>query len=278
MQYKITVLGCGGSNGVPSIENGYGDCDPNNIKNNRTRTSLLIDIFNNNEQYSILIDVSPDFRYQALKNNIKKIDTILLTHHHSDHIYGIHELRSINRLTKKPIDFYLNQDSLNAIKQCFYYLFNNKPPLLNNGTFFKPDINFITLEDSVKNVNFISKVGSVSVDIAEQEHGKTKTLGFIIDGQVGYIPDFSSIPKVELQKYKNISVLFIATFLIKKHDSHANLDEAIAVIKEIKPKEAYLVHMGDSLDYELTLEKLQQISKETTIVIRPSYDGMVILM
>ena len=117
---KITVLGCGASMGVPSLKYGWGNCDPKNFKNRRTRSSIIIEEMGT----TLLVDTSPDLREQLLKYGSEKIDAVLFTHPHFDHINGINELRPLFLKSGSVLDIFGTKDTLIEIKKCFYYLFH----------------------------------------------------------------------------------------------------------------------------------------------------------
>lgn len=128
MKYRLTILGCGSSTGVPSIENGGGKCDPSQSKNHRTRTSAFLeisDLISPQEKFNILFDTSPDFKEQALINKIRSIDAIFFTHHHADHMYGLSDVRGINRIIKKSIDCFLHASTLEVMQRTFYFIFSS---------------------------------------------------------------------------------------------------------------------------------------------------------
>ena len=118
MSIEIKILGCGSSSGVPAIGNFWGNCNPNNPKNRRLRSSILV----KSKQTSLIIDATPDLRQQLLNANVKKLDAVLITHTHSDHINGVDDFRFLNVLMKKDIDLYASKASINEIKKVWLYL------------------------------------------------------------------------------------------------------------------------------------------------------------
>ena len=136
MSVEINILGCGSSSGVPAIGNSWGNCDPKNPKNRRLRSSILI----KSNKSSIIIDATPDLRQQLLNANVKKLDAILVTHTHSDHINGIDDFRFLNVIMKKDINLYASENSINEIKKRFGYVFEKLVPEAN-GFYYKPCLN-----------------------------------------------------------------------------------------------------------------------------------------
>lgn len=269
--YKITILGCGSSSGVPTIENGWGNCNPENPKNIRTRTSALLTVSyfeaNSNNlkaMFNILFDVTPDFRQQALNNNIKQVDTILFTHHHADHIYGIDDLRSINRLMQKSIPAYATKETLEALKKTHYYIFNKPNPNLVKDIFYKPilDFNLFDYYDTLT----LNK--DIIINTALQDHGKISSVGFIIDNKIGYITDFLKLSNKTLAMYKNLAVIVIAGVTLKPHPSHMSIYEILELIKFLKPQRAIITHMSEQLDYDF----LKGLLPKNVVA---GYDGLV---
>lgn len=272
--YKITILGCGGSIGVPSVERGWENCDPNEPKNYRMRTSALIEVTNSNvsqkvsqnseESYNILIDAGPDFRQQALKNNIKKIDTVLFTHAHADHILGIDELRSINRIMKKSINAYAFSTTSNIIKEMFSYVFKPHPVGVKD-LFYRPQLNLFDIEYYKE----FQLDNNSTILPTQQVHGRIETTGFVIDGRIGYATDFVSLPSETIEKYKNLDLLVISAFTRKEHDAHMRLQSVLELIEYVSPQKAILTHMGATMDYN-------ELMRELPTNVLPAYDGMVI--
>ena len=261
--YKITILGCGGSTGVPSIEYGWGNCNKQNAKNMRSRSSIFLEIVDDSSNYNILFDCSPDFRSQALQNHIKHIDSILFTHAHADHIYGIDDLRSINRLIKNHINCYANNDTKNAIYQAFSYIFLSKKPVdFNNIS--KPLLKF-------HEINYYKDFiigNNIKITPTLQTHGKVETVGYIINNKIGYATDFSYLSEQTIELYKNLDLLIVSAFTLKPHIAHMPLNELINLLEILKPKHVILTHMGTAIDYN----EVQSILPN---YIEPGYDGMI---
>jgi phosphoribosyl 1,2-cyclic phosphate phosphodiesterase len=267
MQYKITyeikILGCGPSNGVPSLEKGWYNCDPTNPKNKRTRTSAFLIIKHGEQEFCILIDTSPDFRQQAIANGITKIDSLLYTHAHADHIYGLDDLRGINRLMKKAIPAYADLKTIDYIKSSFSYMFCPPSPYGKIDAFYRPQIEFTEIKpyETLKLNDF------VEVTTTLQDHANIETLGFIFNGKVGYATDFVRLPEKTIELYKNLDVLVVSTLRWHPHVAHMCIEEVLELLKYLKPKTAILTHMGAEIDYEDATSKLPK-----NVLV--GYDGM----
>ncbi len=253
---KFIILGCGSSMGVPRPDGFFGNCDPKNKKNYRTRCSALIKTSDEN----ILIDTSPDLRQQLLRHKIKKIDKVLYSHMHGDQTHGINELRTFYVNTKKQLNVYADQNTSKFLKQSFSYCFNNKnkdyPPILKLRKLKK-----ILVTSHKKKEIYIR---SVMVD-----HGNVKSNCFIINKKLAYISDVNKIYKKDYKYFKNLDYLIIDCLWYNYHYSHFNLETALSVIKRFKPKKGILTNLSHLLDYNV----LKKLLPKNTI---PAHDGLTI--
>ena len=242
--------------GVPRPDGFFGNCDPKNKKNYRSRCSGFIKTSNEN----ILIDTSPDLRHQLLRHKIKKIDKVLYSHMHGDQTHGINDLRAFYINSKKQVSVYADKDTSNYLKKTFSYIFKSYsreyPATLK--------LHILKKILSVKNYNKIIKIRSIKVD-----HGKVKSNCFIIDKKIAYISDVSKIYKKDLKFFKNLNYFIIDCLRYLKHPSHYNLEEVINLSKFLKPKKTILTNLNTELDYQ-TLKK--SLPKD----IVPAYDGMTL--
>lgn len=265
----ITILGCGSSTGVPTIEGGWGNCNSNNYKNNRLRSSILVNIDN----FNILVDTSSDLRYQALINKITQVDCILYTHEHADHISGVNDVRSFNRIMKKAIPCYLNNNTYNLIKSSmFNYVFVNNYQELEQESFFKP----LLIPNIIKDKDIINlNNNKITIKVIEYLHGTTTVLGYIFNNTMAYITDLLAFKdKSYLNNLKNLDVLIISACVLKEHSSHITLKKVVELItNDLKPKLAYLTHMSETIDYETETIKLQEQNLHNIFLC---YDGLKI--
>lgn len=248
----ITFLGTGTSQGVPVVACLCDVCKRGQKKDHRLRTSVLVEA----ENLVICIDAGPDFRQQMLRENVLKLDAIVITHSHRDHIAGLDDVRSFNYLSKKPMDIYATSEDRKEIKREFSYAFNNNYPGL-------PRFNIITISDSdfyIKN----TKISPVRV-----LHFNTEVLGFRI-GDFAYITDTNYIPTSSLVALDGCKVIVLNALRREKHVSHYNLAEALKVIDFLKPDYAYLTHISHLMGFHNDLEK------ELPKGIKVAYDGLKI--
>ena len=251
---KITVLGCGSSVGVPCLCYGWGDCDPENPKNARTRPSLIIEKGNT----SLLIDMSPDLRQQLLRYKDKKTDAVIFTHEHYDHTNGINELRPIFLGSDEVLPVYAEESIIQNIRKMFFYLFRE-----TDNPIYKNYISLNVIKDEFC-------IGDISGFYFEQNHGFSKSMGIRI-GNFAYTTDVVSFPKSSFAKLKNLDIWIVGCLSREKKTTHANVDLVLEWAKELNPKTVYLTHMDASMDYESLLKELPKN-------VRPAYDGLELFL
>lgn len=223
----IEFLGTGTSLGVPMIGCKCHVCTSENPKDNRLRASLLIKYNGKN----VVIDCGPDFRTQLLRAGVDDLEAVLVTHEHRDHIAGLDDVRSINYILRKPVDIYLSEESLEAVKKEFPYIFN---PGDYKGA---PQINIRHL-----NSEPFELIGLSFIPL-EVQHRNMKVYGFRI-GDFSYITDANHIPESTMKLIKGSKILVINALRHKKHPSHFNLEEAVEIVKQVNPEQAYFTHLG----------------------------------
>ncbi len=248
----ITFLGTGTSQGVPVVGCQCNVCSNPQAKDHRLRSSVLVEVDN----LVISIDAGPDFRYQMLRENVSKLDAILITHSHRDHIAGLDDVRSFNYLSKNPMDIYATTIDQEEIKREFSYAFNNNYPGL-------PKYNLITISED----EFFIK--NTKITPIKALHYNSEVMGFRI-GDFAYITDTNYIPASSLTKLEDCNVIVINALRREKHVSHFNLEEALKVINFLKPKQAYLTHISHLIGFHKDLEK------ELPHGVMAAYDGLKI--
>ena len=251
MRNKFTILGCGSSVGSPWIT-GYTGRLKKNSKNIRTRCCAHIQKRN----LSVLIDTSPDIKYQFFKNKIKTLDSIIYTHEHADQTAGIFEMRPFYWKNKSEIPIYGSFRTINALKNSYKFCFEKKQG-------YKP-----IMKASVIKKSFFIKKNSTKLKIKpfEVNHGLITATGYVIE-KIGYISDCNQIPKKNLHYLKNLNYLILDCFRIEKHPTHFNLESALNLIHLVKPKKAILTNLHTDLDYF----KLKKLLPKNII---PAYDGL----
>lgn len=252
---RVTVLGCGGSSGVPVIGNQWGACDPANPRNRRLRPSILVE----QGGTKLLVDTTPDLRQQLLAAGVDRLDAVLWTHHHADHAHGIDELREICRLMGHGLDAWGLAEHLTELERRFGYCFQPQKP---GDSIYRPVL-------AARQVDGPFSVGEVPVLPFLQDHGYSRTLGFRF-GRFAYSTDVVRLDESAFAALEGIEVWIVdCTRVEPPHPVHAHLPLTLSWIERVRPKRAYFTHMNQSMDYD-TLRRILPPGVE------PAYDGLVI--
>ena len=255
-QLTITMLGCGTSVGIPCLgQAGWGRCDPDEPRNRRQRCALLVQ----SETTNILVDAGPDIRNQLLPHNLTKIDAVLITHTHSDHVAGLDDLRVFYWPDQVKLPLYTTDHHGADIQKRVPYMFEKNP---SSPSYFLPP-----LEMKVIAAGNTLQIGDVNIDILHQEHGLTNSLGFIFNGICGYSTDVNDMPEENFSALAGIPLWIVETLREKPHQAHAHYDLTFSWIDRVKPEHAVLTHLGLEADYH-TLRGICPNGVE------PGYDGM----
>ncbi|WP_197505879.1 MBL fold metallo-hydrolase [Urechidicola croceus] len=236
---KVTFLGTGTSQGIPVIGSTHPVCLSSNKKDKRLRVSILVEW----EDFTFVVDCGPDFRYQMLRANVSKIDGILFTHDHADHVAGLDDIRPFCfQMGEVPI--YAQERVLDVLTQRFGYIFeteNKYPgaPSIEKNTI---DLNPFTL-------------GTMNVIPIELMHGKLPIFGYRFN-DFAYLTDVKTISSKEKEKLKNLKVLVINALQIRPHYTHLTLEEALELIVELNPGRTYLTHISHKLGFHDEVEKM----------------------
>ena len=250
----ITFLGTGTSQGVPVITCNCSICTSKDPKDNRLRTSVLIET----EGKTLVIDTGPDFRYQMLRSKAKTLDAVLYTHEHKDHIAGLDDIRPFNYLQKKVIDVFATERVQQALKREFSYIFANTR---YHGL---PQIN---VHEVINGQEF--KIGETSIIPFEVMHHLMPITGYRI-GDFTYITDAKKISESSIEKIKGTKVLVLNALQIENHISHFTLQEAIDFARAVGAETTYLTHISHNLGLH------ESVSKELPKGILLAYDGLKI--
>tara|TARA_R110002167_G_scaffold82959_3_gene225974 strand:- start:696 stop:1466 length:771 start_codon:yes stop_codon:yes gene_type:complete len=247
---RVTILGCGTSGGVPRADGEWGVCDPNEPRNRRRRASILVQ----SAETNLIVDTAPDLREQCLDAGLKRIDGVLYTHAHADHIMGIDDLRAFMLRQRQAIEVYADAATLGVLTDRFDYVFA--------GAHGYPAI----CEPHVIEGPFA--VGDLEVTSFQQLHGGMKTLGFRF-GSVAYSTDVNELPEDSKAALRDLDVWIVDCLRPEPHWTHAHLDLTLSWIEELKPRRAILTHMTWEFDYH-------DLKARLPAHVEPAYDGMVI--
>jgi phosphoribosyl 1,2-cyclic phosphate phosphodiesterase len=262
MTFTFTILGCGSSMGVPRPALGWGACDPNNPKNRRRRTSLLIERQGPNGCTRVLVDTSPDLREQLLGANVDWLDGVLMTHEHADHCHGIDDLRALFVRKRRRIDMYLSEAASRVIRPRFEYCFE-KP----RGSEYPPMVTEHRLVPG-NPVIIEGEGGPVMALPILQQHGDIASLGFRFGG-FAYSCDLSGMPTESVAALAGLDVWVVDALRYTPHPSHLSVADALAWIERLKPRRAILTNLHADLDYETLRKKLPPH-------VVPAYDGIAV--
>jgi phosphoribosyl 1,2-cyclic phosphate phosphodiesterase len=255
MTIKFIILGSGSSMGVPRIDGYSGSCNLKNKKNYRTRCSALVKFHNKN----ILIDTSPDLRSQLLKNKVRSIDTVFYTHLHADQTHGINDLRPFYLIQKKKIPIFADNKTLKYLYATFQYCFKS-----SHGYPSTLKLNSLKKKHILKSRN-----KKILIESIPTEHGKIKSICYLINKKLAYASDTSLFYKKDYKKLTNLDYLIIDCLRYKEHSSHFNLNQVLELVKILLPKKTILTNLHSDLDYD-------QLKKKIPKNIIPGYDGMTI--
>lgn len=260
MSFTFTILGCGSSGGVPRIGGVWGACDPANPKNRRMRCSALVERTGPNGKTTVLIDTSPDMRAQLLDAGIERLDGVIYTHAHADHVHGIDDLRQVVFLMRERVRVWADSETENDLISRFGYAFiqpegSNYPAILDLNAIRGP----VTIDGAG---------GPITFQPIKVNHGQVDALGFRI-GDLAYIPDVLAIPDASWPLLEGLGNFVIDALRYTPHPSHAHLELTLEWIKRAAPKHAVLTNMHIDLDHAT-------VDAETDDHITPAHDGLVL--
>lgn len=256
---KVTILGSGASGGVPLIGNEWGVCDPKESKNRRRRSSILIQ----SARTTVLVDASPDCRAQLLDAGVDRLNAIIFTHAHADHIHGIDDLRWVNVAMGAVIPAYSSEMTLEQINTRFGYVFAPLDTAKSHGYFYKPCLDPVPVHDQ-------ATIGDLDIRFFTQDHGYSNTLGLRI-GKFGYSVDVVELDDSAFGILKGVESWIVGCLGPDPHPTHAHVDKVIEWTGRVRPKKTWLTHMSHLLDYESLKESLPDN-------MEPVYDGLTIVI
>lgn len=250
---KLLFLGTGASMGTPMIGCDCPVCTSLEPRNQRTRSSVLITY----ENTHILIDTAPELRQQALRYQVDKVDAVLFTHAHADHLFGFDDLRRFNHIRRgvqRPIPVYATRPTLRTIRHIFSYAFQAVQP---GGT--KPEVTLHPVDGPFS-------IGEMDITPIPVFHGDMEVTAYRF-GPLAYVTDVSAISKSSLNMLRNLDVLVLGALRFRPHPKHMSIADALKVIDDLKPNRAYLTHLSHEVEHRQTNELLPSN-------VRLAYDGL----
>lgn len=253
---RVTMLGCGSSSGVPEIGCECAVCRSTDPRNARTRVSIAVE----KEGKRLLIDTSPDLRFQAVRAGLSRIDAVLYTHDHADHIHGLDDVRAFNVRADSSITAYADAATCATLRARFPYAFLPKP----EGVWYRPSLILNEISDDLSPFT----VAGMEIIPILQEHARTTSLGFRI-GNFAYSTDVNGFSEESFAKLENLDVWIVDCLRYTPSYTHSRLEITLQWIERLKPRRAILTHMAHDFDY-------QTLSQELPPGVEPGYDGLVI--
>ena len=251
---KVRILGCGTSTGVPKIGNEWGQCDPDEQRNYRLRTSILVE----SEGKHMLVDCGPDLRQQLLAAEVNRLTGVIVSHTHADHCHGIDELRPVAQAIEGPVPLHARAKVLRELEQRFAYAFAR-------SDFYRPIV-------EARELGAELAFGKVRTRFVDQPHGGPTSLGMRFDEggvSVAYAIDFSDLTDEMAALYQGVDVWISDCLTRRPHPTHAHLDGVLGWARDLRVGQVYLVHMGNGLDYRSLLQELPDWAA-------PAHDGLEI--
>ena len=251
---KVRILGCGTSTGVPKIGNNWGQCDPNEPRNARMRSSILVE----SAGQRVLVDCGPDLRQQLLAANVGQVDAVIVTHDHGDHVHGIDDLRPIAQALGYAVPLYGRAETLASLEQRFAYAFAR-------SELYRPIVQPHELGEEWA-------FGDATARFVDQPHGGPTSLGIRLDEggkAAAYAIDFSEMSNEMVALYEGIDVWIADCLTRTPHPTHAHLDGVLGWARDLRIGQVYLTHMGNGLDYRSLVAELPDWAA-------PAHDGLEI--
>jgi phosphoribosyl 1,2-cyclic phosphate phosphodiesterase len=254
---KLLMLGSGTSSGVPRLGNDWGECDPHEPRNRRSRVSIIVE---SGDGARLLVDTSPDLRQQFLTHDIDRIDGVLWTHDHADHAHGIDDLRPLRYGRSNPIPAYAADETVRRLRQRFGYVFA--------GQHGYPTI------CALENLDRVRMVAGIGVTHCQMPHGPAQSTAFRFDQNgksIGYATDFSGIVEPMVALFDRCDLLVVDALRRHPHPTHAHLAMALELVAASRAKRAVLTHLDKSMDYRALCDELPAH-------IEPGYDGLMVTL
>jgi phosphoribosyl 1,2-cyclic phosphate phosphodiesterase len=251
---ELIFLGTGTSVGIPMIGCHCPVCSSDNPRNVRRRTSLYV----KTDEVALVIDTPPDFRQQMLDFRIERMDAVVFTHAHADHIFGFDDIRRFNTLNGKVIPAYGDAETLADVRRVFNYIGNCPSP----QGLYRPLVDFVEVSGSFQ-------VGDIRLTPLDVQHGRKMT-GYLMEAgalRVGYVPDCHAMPAATVKQLVGVDVMILDALRYRPHPTHMSVEESLALLEQIAPRIAYLIHLCHDVDHDV-------LECALPAGVRVSYDGL----
>ncbi|MBN2300991.1 MAG: MBL fold metallo-hydrolase [Lentisphaerae bacterium] len=256
---NITFLGTGTSSGIPIIGCDCPVCMSANPKNKRLRSSILVEA----DGVYLVVDTAPDFREQALRYRIPRVDAVLFTHAHADHVFGFDDIRRFNTIQGARIPAYGAPETINDLRRIFSYIGMNP----KTKGLYRPDIEYHAVDNRFK-------IGDIFVEPLPVEHGGIATFGYVfehLEKTVGYFPDCHEMSPAVIEKLRGIDIMILDALRYREHRTHLTVEASIAILKQIGAHSSYMTHMCHDVDHD-------ELEDSLPTGMHVSYDGLVLTL
>jgi phosphoribosyl 1,2-cyclic phosphate phosphodiesterase len=257
-QLELTVLGSGTSMGVPTLGCHCAVCSSSDAHDKRTRPSILLSRTENGIIHNVVIDTTPDFRFQALRAGIDRLDAVVFTHAHADHILGFDDIRPYNMRQKMAMPVYASDATIETLRRTFAYVFAPAP----SGTVI-PEVTLHPIHGAFE------LLGATFTPIPA-EHGPWEVLGFRVGG-MAYLTDFSRLPDSSKALLTDLDDFILDALRDEPHPMHQSVEQAVALVRELRPRRAWFTHIAHDLPHAATNARLAEMGLPN---VQLSYDGL----
>jgi phosphoribosyl 1,2-cyclic phosphate phosphodiesterase len=259
---EIVILGCGSSGGVPRADGAWGECDPNDRRNWRSRCSLMVRRVSQagaEAQTTLVVDAAPEFRLQAAAAGVKRLDGLLLTHEHADQCHGIDDIRAFAVKQRGRIPCWMDEATRSVMMHRFAYVFEGEGqyPAIADARVTPPHGRAWRID---------GPSGAIPVITFEQAHGDINSLGYRF-GPIAYSSDVLDLPEASIAALQGLDLWIVDALRYTPHPTHANVDKALAWIERVKPRRAVLTNLHVDLDYS-------ELARRLPPGVEPAYDGL----
>lgn len=258
MSIELTFLGTGTSVGVPMIGCHCPVCSSKNPRNTRRRTSLYV----RTDKTAFVIDTPPDFRQQALDFGVERVDAVVFTHAHADHIFGFDDIRRFNTLQNCVIPTYADAETMADVRRVFNYVGSHP----SAKGLYRPLVDFVEIDGPFD-------VGDVKLTPLDVEHGRKMT-GYLLEQgafRVGYVPDCHVMPEATLRTLCGVDVMILDALRYRPHPSHISVEESLALLAKIGARQSYLIHLCHDVEHA-------ELEAQLPPCVRVSYDGLKVCL